>query len=251
MLKKGVPAKPSCFGLSEARLRTFAALPCLFVGSPLPRKSTCLRNPSKTNEKSMVLASLGPAWGAPGGILGGPWGRLGAPRGLPKRRLEAPFLSWTGSGGLQGPTWALEGLMTTRGDSFLLLFGLHLVYVLMFFWLCVHILSLRMLACCLLSSSRQTLVARSNMQKRLRPCVCQTRDFFPVRCFMCSSCWFPLFSVMKGHPRSRLPSPRQVGQSNKIAGTDTDGPHQPRVHGRADLSLVHGRASPPVRHYKN
>jgi hypothetical protein len=81
----------------------------------------------------MVLASPGPARGAPGGILGGPWGRLGAPRGLPKRRLEAPFLSWTGSGGLQGPTWALEGLMTTPGDPFLLLFGLHLVYVLMFF----------------------------------------------------------------------------------------------------------------------
>ena len=82
----------------------------------------------------MVLASLGPAWGAPGGILGGPWGRLGAPRGLPKRRLEAPFASWTGSGGLLWAPWALEGLMTAPGDPFLLLFGLLLVRVLMFFF---------------------------------------------------------------------------------------------------------------------
>ncbi len=61
-------------GSTSSHLR---GTPVPFFGSPLPRKSACLRNPSKTNGKPMVLASLGPAWGATMGILGGPWGRLG------------------------------------------------------------------------------------------------------------------------------------------------------------------------------
>ena len=75
-------------------------------------------------------------------------------------------MSWTGSGGLLGPTWALEGLMTTLGDPFLLMFGLLLVYVLIFFLLCVRFLSLRMLAFCLLSSSRQKIVECSKICQR-------------------------------------------------------------------------------------
>ena len=102
MLKKRLVGDTLIFrflGNTSSHLRVN---PGPFFGSPLPRKSTCLRNPSKTNEKSMVLASLGPAWGAPGGILGSPGGRLGAPRGLPKRCLEAPFVFGCALGGFWG-----------------------------------------------------------------------------------------------------------------------------------------------------
>ena len=103
------------------RFRTLAAFPFLLFGPTLPQKNTSLRNPSNTHRKSMILASLGPAWGALGGLLGGPRDRLGANKGFPKRRLEAPCAFWISSGGLLGPPWV-------PGKRFLFLFGFLLVH---------------------------------------------------------------------------------------------------------------------------
>ena len=132
MLEKGVSARSSFFGLSGARLRAFAAIPFFLFRVALASEKHLFAKPIKNQCK---INGFGLSWSCSGCSRGHPWGPLGpagGAQGLVKRRLEAPFLSWTGSGGLLRPTWALEGLMTTPGDPCLLLFGLLLVYVLMF-----------------------------------------------------------------------------------------------------------------------
>ena len=130
-------AGPSFFALSEAPFRTLGAFPFLHSRPTLPQKNTSLLNPSKTNGKSTILTSLGPAWGALGGLPGGPWGRLGAPRGLPKRCLEAPFVSWVRwkvSGTTLGPQGSPLPRTTVRWESILVLFRTHFGAFLFFVW---------------------------------------------------------------------------------------------------------------------